>query len=304
MKFYRIADSIFTSRKKLEIIKKNRFDTAPIVSGDGFMNICDYFLKFNSFRLDDLSNYQACNERINIFIEASSLEDDNNKSILMGWIKHFNFSFNIILHNGDLVPEYKYLKELVIQGASKVFCVNILDKDEKIVPIPIGIENLHYLNNGLIDFEIDKHENHNSKKIIKIAKDLNISARFNIDTNYFERSKLAAILENKNGKEYKLILKKYDYKKEVERARFVLSPPGNGMDCHRTWEALAMGSIPVVKNGFLAESIIDNMPIISVKNWEDFLYLSENEMIELYDSFMGKTTEKLYLSYWCRKIFS
>ena len=30
------------------------------------------------------------------------------------------------------------------------------------------------------------------------------------------------------------------------RAQFVLSPRGNGVDCHRTWDVLAVGAIPVV----------------------------------------------------------
>ena len=28
---------------------------------------------------------------------------------------------------------------------------------------------------------------------------------------------------------------------------FVLSPRGRGLDCHRTWEALCLGCIPIVK---------------------------------------------------------
>ena len=28
---------------------------------------------------------------------------------------------------------------------------------------------------------------------------------------------------------------------------FVASPSGNGLDCHRTWEALLLRSIPIVK---------------------------------------------------------
>ena len=29
---------------------------------------------------------------------------------------------------------------------------------------------------------------------------------------------------------------------------FVASPPGNGFDCHRTWEALVLGCIVIVQN--------------------------------------------------------
>lgn len=302
--FKSIVNDLLTSGNKLQLIRGNRFDAAPIVSGDGFKNISDYILNFDTFSLEDLSNYQNFKSKVNIFIELSSLESDNNKYILLKWIKHFNFCFNIILHNGDRVPEYEYLKLIIQQGATKVFSVNVLDVYDKIIPLPIGLENLHYLNNGLIDLSVGKYDNHNSKKFISRNKDLILSARFSIGTNYFERNKLATELKNKYGNEYGFVLKAEKYKKEVERVRFVLSPPGNGMDCHRTWEALVMGAIPVVKNGFLAESLIKDMPIICVEDWGDFLSLGESEMIDLYDSFVGKTTEKLYMSYWCKNIFS
>lgn len=37
-----------------------------------------------------------------------------------------------------------------------------------------------------------------------------------------------------------------DYLAQLGSHRYVLSPPGKGYDCTRTWEALAMGSIPVI----------------------------------------------------------
>ena len=34
---------------------------------------------------------------------------------------------------------------------------------------------------------------------------------------------------------------------EMVRHRSVISPMGNGLDCHRTWEALYLGVIPLVR---------------------------------------------------------
>jgi hypothetical protein len=36
--------------------------------------------------------------------------------------------------------------------------------------------------------------------------------------------------------------------------QFVASPMGNGYDCHRTWEALALGCVPIVNLGKLKKS--------------------------------------------------
>jgi hypothetical protein len=49
---------------------------------------------------------------------------------------------------------------------------------------------------------------------------------------------------------------------------FVLSPFGNGLDCHRTWELLFFGAIPIVKTSSL-DRLYVNLPVIIVKDWSD-----------------------------------
>jgi hypothetical protein len=49
---------------------------------------------------------------------------------------------------------------------------------------------------------------------------------------------------------------------------FVLSPFGMGMDCHRTWEALALGCIPIIQTRVLAPLFAD-LPVLMVENWSD-----------------------------------
>jgi len=53
-----------------------------------------------------------------------------------------------------------------------------------------------------------------------------------------------------------------------QRARFafVLSPPGVGRDAHRTWEALALGCIPIV-HALGIEEVFDGLPVVVVANW-------------------------------------
>ena len=49
---------------------------------------------------------------------------------------------------------------------------------------------------------------------------------------------------------------------------FVLSPFGNGMDCHRTWEALLCGCIPIVRSSVFDE-LFEGLPVLIVDKWED-----------------------------------
>ena len=47
---------------------------------------------------------------------------------------------------------------------------------------------------------------------------------------------------------------------------FVLSPHGVGLDCHRTWEALALGHIVLVPKSPL-DSMYSGLPVISIEDW-------------------------------------
>lgn len=52
------------------------------------------------------------------------------------------------------------------------------------------------------------------------------------------------------------------------RQRFVVSGEGNGLDCHRTWELLMLGAIPVVRSGPLDE-LYKGLPVAIVREWRD-----------------------------------
>jgi hypothetical protein len=83
--------------------------------------------------------------------------------------------------------------------------------------------------------------------------------------------------------------------KQIEYA-FVISPHGNGYDCHRTWEALCLGCIPIVKTSFL-DSLFSDLPILIVKDWSD---ISKELLKETMDQFENKkmNMNKLMLKHW------
>lgn len=56
--------------------------------------------------------------------------------------------------------------------------------------------------------------------------------------------------------------------KNMTQFAFVLSPFGNGMDCHRTWEALLCGCIPIVRTNVFKE-LFEGLPVLIVDRWED-----------------------------------
>jgi hypothetical protein len=81
---------------------------------------------------------------------------------------------------------------------------------------------------------------------------------------------------------------------------FVVSPHGNGLDCHRTWEALILGCIPIVKTSPI-DSLFDELPVLIVRDWSD---LTREKLLATVNAFSIKqfNYEKLYLSYWMNLI--
>lgn len=83
---------------------------------------------------------------------------------------------------------------------------------------------------------------------------------------------------------------------------FVLSPHGNGLDCHRTWEALNLGCIAIVKSSQI-DDLYDNLPVLIVDSWSDINAQLLHRTIEL---FRNRTfdLQKLELKYWKNRIRS
>ena len=83
---------------------------------------------------------------------------------------------------------------------------------------------------------------------------------------------------------------------EMCKYSFVLSPFGNGYDCHRTWEALCLGAIPIVRAKHFKDLFAD-LPVLNVDEWSDITQeLLQNTMREFKQKKFNY--EKLTLKYW------
>jgi hypothetical protein len=83
---------------------------------------------------------------------------------------------------------------------------------------------------------------------------------------------------------------------------FVLSPHGNGLDCHRTWEAFVLGCIPIVKSSQL-DNLFCELPVLIVKEWSE---ISQDLLDKTIHEYKTKQfhLEKLKLNYWIKRISS
>jgi hypothetical protein len=59
-----------------------------------------------------------------------------------------------------------------------------------------------------------------------------------------------------------------EYFEELKKHRFMVSPAGNGLDTHSTWEALLAGCIPIVPRSAL-DPMFEDLPVWLVDSWEE-----------------------------------
>lgn len=84
---------------------------------------------------------------------------------------------------------------------------------------------------------------------------------------------------------------------------FSISPHGNGLDCHRTWEDLVLGCIVIVKTSSL-DPLYEGLPVVIVGDWSEITRDNLDKWLLLYgDAFENPSyREKLTHAYWWAKI--
>jgi hypothetical protein len=193
------------------------------------------------------------------------------------------------------------------------FFQNCIYNHPKITEIPIGMdyhtisnENNHYWGNISTPFDQENlliNIKNNSlpfnERIIKCYSNFH----FSINTKYgYDR--LDAINNiNKDLIFYEPVqINRIDSWKNQSQYAFSISPHGNGLDCHRTWEALILGCIPIVKKSEI-DSLYAELPVLIVSEWSNITQeLLENTMIDFKNKVFNY--DKLLLSYWTKKFES
>ncbi len=245
----------------------------PYVSGDTFRAIADHI--HDDLKTVDTSKVKEADI---IFVKISYIKEFFEKIH-----PHIKFPYKLITHNGDILIDEKlstYADEKII----KWYGQNVTINHPRIVPLPIGLENISYCNSGLPKY-------FNRLRIKSLPKKNRILFGFNIMTNKEKRQQAENVL---------LFLPVADKiqgwpgaKKYLELAAsyaFVASPEGNGIDCHRTWEALYLGAVPIVTSSPVTEHFKSiGFPLFVIKDWKELCGLTENDLKkkyhELQDSF-------------------
>ncbi|MCH9620662.1 MAG: hypothetical protein S4CHLAM20_00630 [Chlamydiia bacterium] len=264
----------------------SRLSSYPFISGDSFRSVADFIYdedihKFNPRRVKrgDV-----------VFIKIDYVDG------FFRWIHpRIKHPYVIITHNGDKAITNKYARLLNDPKVLAWYGQNIEGIEHpKLKAIPIGLAN-RYLKHGSLDIIRRYFKNRESSKRDKLLY-LNI----NRGTNKKVRNYVCNLLLDQPFTVSRCGVSFQQYLNDLTQSNFVASPRGNGLDCHRTWESLYMGAIPIVESSSL-DYIYKTLPVVIVDDWslitEEFLREKLNYIHKhKYDCSM------LYMDYWIKEI--
>lgn len=262
----------------------------PYISGDTFRNCANHIL---DERAKNLIPQHVKSHDI-IFVKTDYIEEFFN--CYHPQIAH---PYILITHNSDYGIPGNCKKYLNDNKLIAWFGQNVDGyQHEKLIPIPIGIANPKWEHGKPETFSrviahLSKKPDDNKYLLyMNFAVSSSLSARQRL-YNMFCNKSFCFVAQPKNHEQYLY---------EMAQFKFVLSPQGNGYDCHRTWEALLVGCIPVVPSTPL-NPLYKDLPVIIVENWED---VTQEFLEQKYHEFASQSFnyDKIYAQYWINVIKS
>lgn len=195
-----------------------------------------------------------------------------------------------ISHNSDLTINQTHKSILDDDRVITWFSQNIEFEHPKLFALPIGLGNQQYPHGDLrlLQHIIEKDT----------TKDTLVYKNFNIDTNRHVRYYINETTTHK-GIPMHGNIPQSTYFEHIARSKFVISPPGNGPDCHRVWECLYLKTIPIIQY-HQSFSQFKHLPIFFINDWNEF---DLNALIDFNTS--QKFTSiipELTMNYWKEKI--
>lgn len=263
----------------------------PYLSGYTWIDFCDWkMLNVERDHGPVRFNAESVKQGDTIYLDYGCVEDFSKRIL-----PKIQGTVILISSNYGLLSDYSLpgpFANLVEEPKVAAWFVQNIDREpsKKLIPIPIGIASRYWGhgNTDLLDEYIPLAKK--SKPIFYVY--LNYTHRpMRMDcTNHFVKMNIPFIKRSSFS----------EYLNDLSKSIFVVSPPGNGIDCHRTWEALLMGCYPIVQSSTL-DPLYKDLPVVVVKNWSE---VTEEFLQKKYQEFVSQkwNTDKLYAPFWFEQV--
>jgi hypothetical protein len=206
--------------------------------------------------------------------------------------------FILITHNSDRSFTNHHFS-LIEKYVYRIYAINNECNNIKVVTIPIAFQDYPQNHFRLI---LEK-----SLKRNKVEKTNLLYMNFNIGTNPQKRQPCFDIFNSYDWVTKKQNVSKEEFMNDVLLSKYVLSPEGTGIDCHRIYEAIICGTIPIIKKSNTEmDKFYKKLPVMLIDDWNIITleYLNQNYINYKFhlDNWLNKSGGWIYGDYWIQKL--
>ena len=259
-----------------------KFNINNILNAANYEDVCDYSIvpPYGKY-----FNPEILNKNATIFCKTDFIE------YLFDNIKNSKYKYNLITHHSDYpIDESRW--KLKPSCVKKWFAINPTVEHPDLVSIPLGLKT--HKSDYLEPRYMTGWFAENFDRLQKTPKSNTVYCNWNI-TNTNRNGIINTLENNKVNFVYDFDKPFNEYIEKMSENKFVISPPGNGIDCHRTWEALYIGCVPIVIKNYIYKDW--NLPILQVNDFSEIT-------LDLLNNFTEKDTNinLLDINSWADKI--
>lgn len=250
---------------------------SSFISGDLFKSIADVYIDEDKRFVteDELKNFSI------IFIKGDWISQFKTKIL-----PKINHPFKLITHNADTAAPLPHIDLLEDKRVIKWFGMNSNIIHDKFQSIPIGIANKKWPHgNTSVLQEIINRKN---------PKQQLVYCNFNPNTAPVRWSILKELKKISFIDFEVSSLSPKDYWNKLSQYKYVISPPGNSIDCHRIWESIYLGTIPIVLD-HMCHDYWKDLPILFLQNYRD---ISTKHLLEVHSELKNNPIYKSYLPHY------
>jgi hypothetical protein len=290
----------------IECVESIASINSEFLSGYKFMLISDLSI-LGSENVDcskkwfyGLKDIYEIDNKEDIKYKLSSIKNSKIIFIKRDFVEYFiNKFYNYLQNDVTLISHCSDIpvintEILDLPKIKKWYAMNTMIKHPKLITIPIGLTTHEKKHGDIKLFKSIIDKNNRKKNLIYI--------NFNIDTNRNIRFPIMELMKLKGFKtiEGNKPLNQKEYWNELSSYKFCISPPGNGVDCHRIWECLYFGTIPIVMKNKALEQFY-HLKILFIDDWN---VITKQFLEEKYIEFENKEFDNsmCYYNYWKNEI--
>lgn len=219
-------------------------DDLSFITGNGLAARCRYVLNYDVLSVNEGvdNNWWFCKRDFLDYFFAQLAPREN---------------FVLFSHNSDYPVDARFRRRLEQRQLVAWFGANVALRHPKLFAFPLGIANPRWPHG-------DGGALHRAQDASAQRTTL-FNVSFDLSTNSEERHHCLEQTGLERGPKKPFP----EYLDDLRSSYFCISPRGNGIDTHRTWEALYLGTIPVVTRSVLTEQHPD-LPMVVLDDWSQF----------------------------------